>query len=94
MALLGRHAGLRYLSISSASTIYCSGLCWDKLRLISSVGTFLAALGALAITQLLATLSWRYFEQPLIRMGRRTNFEFGAAEPLKTPPSGVRLVYR
>ena len=69
-------------------------LMWGQTPVITSVGTFLATLGALALTMLLATLSWRYFEQPLIRIGRRSNFEFGTARPAEVPASGVRLVYR
>jgi peptidoglycan/LPS O-acetylase OafA/YrhL len=37
--------------------------------------TFLAAVAALAITLLVASLSWRYFELPLIRVGHKTNYE-------------------
>jgi peptidoglycan/LPS O-acetylase OafA/YrhL len=69
-------------------------LMWGQTPVITSAGTFLATLAALALTLLLATLSWRYFEQPLIRMGRRSNFEFEAAQTLEAPPPGVRLVYR
>jgi peptidoglycan/LPS O-acetylase OafA/YrhL len=70
------------------------GLIWGHGVPITGGATLVATLGALCLTLLLAALSWRYFEQPLIRMGRRSNFEFGAAETLETPPSGVRLVYR
>jgi peptidoglycan/LPS O-acetylase OafA/YrhL len=37
--------------------------------------TFLAAVGSLGVTLLVASLSWRYFELPLIRMGHKTNYE-------------------
>jgi peptidoglycan/LPS O-acetylase OafA/YrhL len=70
------------------------GLIWGHGIQITGGATFTAALAAVALTLLLATVSWRYFEQPLIRMGRRSNFEFGSAHALETPPSGVRLVYR
>ena len=87
VALLAWHACLRYLPISSASTIsvvraYLGTRYGDKRR----VGTFLATLAAVALTLFLAVLSWRYFEQPLIRMGRRSNFEFGAARRWKRLP--------
>ena len=79
------HQGIQYLFF---------GLIWGHGIQITGGATFLAALAAVALTLFLAALSWRYFEQPLIRMGRRSNFEFGAARSLETPPSGVRLVYR
>jgi peptidoglycan/LPS O-acetylase OafA/YrhL len=79
------HTGVLYLLF---------GLIWGRGATVNNIPTFLVTLAAMALTFLLAALSWRYFEQPLIRKGRRTNFEFGAARPLETPPSGVRLVYR
>jgi peptidoglycan/LPS O-acetylase OafA/YrhL len=70
------------------------GLICGRGPFVSSISTLLLTLAAIALTFLLAMLSWRYFEEPLIRMGHRTNFEFGTVQPLETPPSGVRLVYR
>ena len=70
------------------------GLIWGHGPTIRSVPEFLVTLAAAALTLLLATLSWRYFEQPLIHMGRQANFDFGTSRPLETPASGVRLVYR
>ena len=79
------HTGVQYLLF---------GLILGQPPTVSSIPAFLVVLAAMAVTVLLAALSWRYFEQPLIRLGRRTNFEYGADETLETPPSGVRLVYR
>ena len=79
------HQGIQYLFF---------GLIWGHAPKVTGGATLAATLAAMALTLLLAALSWRYFEQPLIRMGRRSNFEFGAGETLETPPSGVRLVYR
>jgi peptidoglycan/LPS O-acetylase OafA/YrhL len=70
------------------------GLIWRHAPEITSIGPFLATLAAVALTLLLATLSWRYFEKPLLLLGRRSTFEFGAARSLEAPPSGVRLVSR
>jgi peptidoglycan/LPS O-acetylase OafA/YrhL len=70
------------------------GLVWGHGPTIRSVPEFLATLAAVTLTLVLATLSWRYFEQPLIRMGRQATFDFGPSRPLETPASGVRLVYR
>jgi peptidoglycan/LPS O-acetylase OafA/YrhL len=68
------------------------GLIWGHGATIRNVPEFLVTLAALVLTLVLATLSWRYFEQPLVRMGRQVSFDFGACRPLETPPSGVRLV--
>jgi peptidoglycan/LPS O-acetylase OafA/YrhL len=70
------------------------GLVWGHGPTIRSVPEFLVTLAAVTLTLALATLSWRYFEQPLIRMGRQATFDFGPSRPLETPASGVRLVYR
>jgi peptidoglycan/LPS O-acetylase OafA/YrhL len=79
------HTGVQYLLF---------GLIWGRGATVSSIPTFLVTLAAMALTLLLAALSWRYFEQPMIHMGRRTNFAFGATQTTEAPPSGVRLVYR
>jgi peptidoglycan/LPS O-acetylase OafA/YrhL len=79
------HIGILYLLF---------GLIWGHAPKITGGATLAVTLAAMAATLLLAALSWRYFEQPLIRMGRRSNFEFGTAETLETPPAGVSLVYR
>ena len=79
------HTGVQYLLF---------GLIWGRGATINSIPTFLVTVAAVSLTLLLAMASWRYIEQPLIRMGRRSNFEFGVAQTLETPPAGVRLVYR
>ena len=79
------HTGVQYLLF---------GLIWGRGATINNIPTFLVTVAAVPLTLLLAMLSWKYIEQPLIRVGRRSDFEFGAAETLETPPSGVRLVYR
>jgi peptidoglycan/LPS O-acetylase OafA/YrhL len=70
------------------------GLIWGYAPKVTGGATFLATLVAIAVTLLLATLSWRYFEQPLLRLGRRSIFEFGGTKPVEAPPSGVGLVLR
>jgi peptidoglycan/LPS O-acetylase OafA/YrhL len=79
------HTGIQFLLF---------GLICGRGPIINSIPTLLVTLAAIALTFLLAMLSWRYFEQPLIRLGHTSNFEFGAARPAETPPSGVVLVYR
>jgi peptidoglycan/LPS O-acetylase OafA/YrhL len=78
------HTGVQYLLF---------GLILRHGATIDSIPSFLVTVAAVPLTLLLAMLSWRYIEQPLIRMGRQTNFDFGAARPLQVPASGVRLVY-
>jgi peptidoglycan/LPS O-acetylase OafA/YrhL len=70
------------------------GLIWGRSPTLNSIPTFLVTLAAVALTLLLAMLSWRYFEQPLLRLGRQATFDFGKVPPLEAPPSVVRLVYR
>jgi peptidoglycan/LPS O-acetylase OafA/YrhL len=70
------------------------GLIWGHVPAITDIATFLATLAAVVLTLLLAMLSWRFFEQPLIRLGRCSSFEFGAARSQEAPPSEVRLVFR
>jgi len=79
------HTGVQYLLF---------GLIWGRGATINNIPTFMVTVAAVPLTLLLAMLSWKYIEQPLIRVGRRSDFEFGAAETLETPPAGVRLVYR
>jgi peptidoglycan/LPS O-acetylase OafA/YrhL len=79
------HTGVQYLLF---------GLILGHGATINSIPTFLVTLAAVPLTLLLAMLSWRYIEQPLIRMGRQVNFDFGAVQPLEAPATGVRLVYR
>jgi peptidoglycan/LPS O-acetylase OafA/YrhL len=43
--------------------------------------SFLIALVALALTLVVARLSWRYFENPLIRYGHRSSYAFAGAPP-------------
>src|SRR5579862_4062590 len=61
---------------------------------ITGVASFLVAVTGVGLTLMLAIFSWRYFEQPLIRMGRRSTFEFGTARPVEAPPSEAGLVFR
>jgi peptidoglycan/LPS O-acetylase OafA/YrhL len=79
------HTGVQYLLF---------GLIWGHGAIVNSIPTFLVTVAAVPLTLLLAMLSWRYIEQPLIRVGRQGNFDFGAAQPLEVSASGVRLVYR
>jgi peptidoglycan/LPS O-acetylase OafA/YrhL len=79
------HTGVQYLLF---------GLIWEHGAIVNSIPTFLVTVAAVPLTLLLAMLSWRYIEQPLIRVGRQGNFDFGAAQPLEVSASGVRLVYR
>jgi peptidoglycan/LPS O-acetylase OafA/YrhL len=79
------HIGILYLLF---------GLIWGHAPTLDCIPAFLVTLAALALTLLLAMISWRYFEQPLLRLGREAVFDFGKVPPLEAPAAGVRLVYR
>jgi peptidoglycan/LPS O-acetylase OafA/YrhL len=79
------HTGVQYLLF---------GLIFGHGATINSIPTFLVTLAAASLTLLLAMVSWRYFEQPLIHVGRQATFDFGTAQPLEAPATGVRLVFR
>lgn len=68
------------------------GLIWGHGMVLSDLATFLATLAAVALTLFFAVLSWRYFEQSLLRLGRYSALEFGATRSLEAPASGARLV--
>ncbi len=49
--------------------------------------TCLTTLAALALTLVIARLSWRYFESPLIRFGHRTSYTFAGSSSERLPQS-------
>lgn len=53
------------------------GILWHSAPELSGVPTFLTALGALAISLVLAAISWRYFEAPLVRFGHKISYLTG-----------------
>jgi peptidoglycan/LPS O-acetylase OafA/YrhL len=50
-------------------------LIWGRPPEITGMYTLFASVGSLALTLLIAALSWRCFELPLIRVGHRASFE-------------------
>lgn len=58
------------------------GYFWGHGLEITGVSSLLAALAALVLTLVIARLSWRFFEQPLIRFGHRSSYIF--ANPQQT----------
>jgi peptidoglycan/LPS O-acetylase OafA/YrhL len=56
---------------------------------ITDFRSFALTLAAIPLTLLVATLSWRYFEKPMLQVGRRSTFDFGARRPLEAPASGA-----
>ncbi|HEY1481864.1 MAG TPA: acyltransferase, partial [Candidatus Acidoferrum sp.] len=78
--------GLAYCTYLIHQTVlgFVVGPVWGQL-FITSGARFMAVLSALAITLLLANLSWKFLELPLIRKGHRFNYRepeehSGAAE--------------
>jgi len=69
------------------------GYFWGHHPLITDAYTFLSALAGLALTLVLARLSWRYFESPLIRFGHRSNYTFAEASARAMPQSSAEAVY-
>jgi peptidoglycan/LPS O-acetylase OafA/YrhL len=56
--------------------------------------TFLTALVALAVTLVIARLSWQYFESPLIRFGHRSKYTFAESSSEALPQSAPGVVYQ
>lgn len=55
------------------------GILWRRSPLITDFSTLATKMGALVLTLVIAWLSWRYFESPLVRVGHRACYKF--AEP-------------
>jgi peptidoglycan/LPS O-acetylase OafA/YrhL len=58
---------------------------WGGAPAITNGYTLLTTFAALLLTLVIARLSWRFFESPLIRLGHRSQYQF--AEPAQRPPS-------
>jgi peptidoglycan/LPS O-acetylase OafA/YrhL len=68
------------------------GYLWGHEPQITGVPTLLTAVGALALTLLIARLSWRFFEQPLIRFGHQSSYQFAEPESNELSRSAPELV--
>ena len=68
------------------------GYFWGHEPRTTGGSTFLTALVALALTFIVARLSWRYFENPLIRFGHRTGYTFAESSPKVLPQSAPEVV--
>ena len=69
------------------------GYFWRGYPKIQDGRTLLAALESLILTLIIARLSWRYFESPLIRFGHGSSYKFGESfsKPVTQPePEAVR----
>jgi peptidoglycan/LPS O-acetylase OafA/YrhL len=66
--------------------------CWGYEPRISGGYTLIAALVALGLTLVIARLSWRYLESPLIRFGHRTSYEFGESVSKQASRSEPQVV--
>jgi peptidoglycan/LPS O-acetylase OafA/YrhL len=84
LAFLFRNSLLRWMGklaygiylIHQAVQGFVYALFWGKAPEIVSLYTLLATLASLILTLVITTLSWRYFEMPLIHIGHRLNYEF------------------
>jgi peptidoglycan/LPS O-acetylase OafA/YrhL len=65
------------------------GYFWGHEPRITGGYTFLTALSALAVTLAISQLSWRYFENHLIRFGRRSSYTFAESSSKAMPQSAT-----
>jgi len=56
---------------------------------IVSLGDLFLTLAALATTIVFCSLSWKYFEKPLVRIGHRWHYQFEPSESSQLAPSPV-----
>jgi len=69
------------------------GYFWGHEPRITSGYTFLTALVALTLTLVIARLSWRFFENPLIRLGHRSSYIFAESSSRAAHHSAPEAVY-
>ncbi len=50
---------------------------------VTDTQSLAVGLAAVLLTLLVASLSWRYFEKPMLQLGRRSNFAFGTARTIE-----------
>jgi peptidoglycan/LPS O-acetylase OafA/YrhL len=65
------------------------GYFWGHEPRITGGYTSLTSLVALVLTLVIARLSWRYFENPLIRFGHRSSYAFAESSSPKALPQSV-----
>ncbi len=68
------------------------GLVWRQAPVITGVRTFITTLTALFSTLVIARLSWRYFEHPLVKMGHRSGYKFAGPSAEQALPSAPGVV--
>ena len=57
------------------------GFLYSYWPVIVNLQGMATSLLALLITLVLCQVSWVYFEKPLVRLGHRTDYQFGAGAP-------------
>jgi peptidoglycan/LPS O-acetylase OafA/YrhL len=68
------------------------GYLWGHEPQITGLPTLLTAIAALALTLVIARLSWRFFEQPLIRFGHRSSYQYAEPKPNELSRTAPELV--
>jgi len=68
------------------------GYFWGGYPKIQDGPTLLAVLESLVLTLIIARLSWRYFESPLIRLGHRSGYTFAEPSPKTIPQSAPEAI--
>ena len=67
---------------------------WGGAPRLLNVYTLITTLSALVLTLAIARLSWRFFENPLIRFGHRSDYQFAASTEKTLSPSVPEFVGR
>jgi peptidoglycan/LPS O-acetylase OafA/YrhL len=89
LSRLFRNKALRWLGILAYGTYlihqavqgFIFALIWGRPPAIDSFYMLLGSVASLVITLLIASLSWRYFESPLIRIGHQLSYQLKVARP-------------
>jgi peptidoglycan/LPS O-acetylase OafA/YrhL len=69
------------------------GWIWSREPAITGGYTLLTTLAALALTLMIAKLSFSYYENPLIKLGHRSRYRFEGTEATEAVTPEARLVY-
>ena len=83
---LGQLGGIAYSTYLLHQVIQgmLFGYFWSHEPHMTGGNTLLTALVALAVTTVIARLSWRFFENPLIRFGHRSDYQFAESQLVRS----------
>ena len=86
---LGWLGGISYCVylLHDAFNFFAHGILLHAEPQLYTLGQLAVSAFALVATLGVASLSWVYFEKPLLKIGHRTSYEFGAAGLARTTPA-------